>query len=1171
MPPSYSTVCLKRPLTMANLKLDVGFYDPLSVFQGGFQQDFVARSELPQLSLKLPFNPAPLQVNNVGLRFIEEVPASCTNTQPYLKFVFVVTQNVDDYRSTARPLIKQWLNSVSGLQPAIPLFIILFEQTQSKMATDKLLKTSIEGKLKKDFPQTDFPNLNIFRVKSIYPSNDEKLAAWSHIKECIKVSLSQSISNKFNMFTEDERSRARVFTDLEMYSQASSCYETLFDKIVYVGFAEGFSDFDLSNVNSIFDPVSLKDVYETKFDEKLAYLKYQAFILLSPKLPQKQINANIKKLVKLLLSFINSLEMCGKRFEFAWLIIREFLNLEIVKSLPEQPTDVQSEVQISLNSLMLAQRNELLKLGHIQGYHIQGAFIDVPVSDQKYDIESQTLLPLFESFKVFSEDILKQSKQIITRYKQFNQNKHSVASLEAETALILHYNANVLDEYSDDEILKYLYDAFQHFSKNGWDNISLPLLDVYIKQLEQKVSNGHNSKENTLTTEKVLASYMKLISLKPITFDQSRLNGYLNLYFDSKETESNLTLNIPSLLQIAEVSPLYCSDVDTFALDITLNSPVDGMEVNDIVIELSAADDSDTILYFSWTGKTGKLGPRCKFPVTSHIFVKGLYRVTNVFATVGSRNKNEVIISHEYDTSIAKEVFIYNIPKFCINGSATNNTTAVVSVPSLRWLHRDELEFNVKLGDVKSEAQDCIFTFFKVEPDRVVPNAKYHLYWGQKEISFTFEEDDEKLTFKTGDQKFVKGDELTLKLPFFFPADITNTKLELYYSFNYTPNIDNAQSVMQYQTLQLSTQLRLAAAADEKVKYQSLISYYKINSVSPSLPMCIRAVSLAAESSVIEKSRIPDDVIVFMDQGSTFFFKITDLKDKKVDLKIEYTCLWKEILKFVQDSFNKRVLASEETSDLLKYSSIVSGIWEECQFKVNYYALTGRICVNNFDIAKFTTNLENVCEGDSKRLIAEITSHVNSLEELSKNASKQQCAEIRESLTEVLWIPVQLPSIDVIGTVQYHYQEALQYMIGEPIQIKMQLCVNSFTTETSASPTIPECLEDEFERKVRFDDSESSAGNSSTIPLAVEIVEDDQNWIVAGVKDLTVEIEQTKGYSKEFNFDLIFIPIKTGKLELPNVNIRLPTSSKLSLHLDFKNKSEVLSVVSELNTVTQLH
>lgn len=1158
---------------MANLKLDVGYYDPLSVFEGGFREDFVARSELPQLSFKSPFNKTPLQINNLGLSFNDEVPATFNDPHPYLKFMFIVSQNVDDYRSTARPLIKQWLKSVKDLSPSIPLFIVLFEHTHSKLATDKLLKTSIEGKLKKDFSNLEFPNLNIFRIKSIYSSNDEKLATWGSIKECIKSNLSQSIWNKLDLYAENEKSRARVFTELEMYDQASHCYETLFNKINYIKADEGFRDFKLSNVNSIFDPSSLKDLYNTKFDEKLAYFKYQSFILLNSNLLTNQINSNITKLIKLLLNFINSLEMNGKRYEFSWLLINEFLNLPLLKSIINLPKNDKPEVQIALTSLMFLKRNELLKLGHIKSYHLQGAFVELSLNDEHYEIETGELLAILKSFKTFAHEILKESKLIIERYKQFDENMYGVASLEAETALILHYNSNDIDDYSDDEILKYLYEAFQHFSKSGWDNISLPLLDVYLKHLEKQATNESNTSKNIFTVEKLLGSYMKLISLNPKTFNQVRLNSYLDLFFDNKQNDSNLTLNIPALINLTNISSLYCSDVDTFALDITLESPIDGMEINDVVIELSAIDNSDAVLYFSWSGReNGKLKPISNFTVTSLVFVKGVYRVTNVFATISSKNNSDVIISHEYSVDLAKKVFIYYIPMFSLaDGTIFNNTHVSVSVPSIRWLHKDLLEFNVKFGDLKTEVKDCVFTFFKVEPDRVVPNADYHLHLGEKSISFDLIGDEDKLIFNTNDQIFNSGDHLSLKLPFFFPADITNTKLSLYFSFKYTPNTKNAISSIQYQSSQLSTQLKLAASADEKVKFQSLISHYTLNSILPNSPICIHNVSLKAEKSIIEKWKIPKDVIVFMDQGSTFFFKITELNDKKVDLKIEYSCLWSEIVEFVATSFTTKLIESRNF-DLIRYSGIVKEIWEGIEFKVNYYALTGCVCPNEFQITKFNNQLEHICDLDKKRLITEVSSHVESVLDLSRETSKKEFLKIKDSIKQELWIPVQLPTIDIIGTLEYQYEKSLQYLVGEPILTSVQLTINSFSTSNpNISRNMIDNLEDDFERKVRFDDSELDTSKNNIISLFIEFVEDDQNWMIGGVKDVTIDIESINGYSKSFNFDLIFIPIKTGKIELPDVKLKLPTSSKLSVHLDFKNKSEIVTVVNEVNTVTQLH
>lgn len=1158
---------------MPKLALEVGYYDPFSVFQGGFREDFVARTQLPQLAFKSPFNAHPLLIKNLNLAYREEMPVSFADTRRYLKFMFVVVQNVDDYRSTVRPLIKQWLSTVKDISPTIPHFIVLFEHTQAKMATDKLLKVSIEAKLKKDFPALDFPELSIFRIKSVYPTNDDKLAVWSNVKEVMKSSIARSIWNKLELYGDDVAKRARVFIELEMYDQASKCYEELFNEISYLRDDQGFGSFKLTEVKSIFDPDLLIECYDTEFDKKLTYFKFQAFMLSNTKLPQVQIYQNLNKLAKLVIGLINSLEMTYRRSEFAIALINEVLALPQYKLIMEQsPNDQQTKIQESITYLLLLKRNEFLKLGGLMRYQLRGAFVEIRLDTedaQQYEIQSTRIKSKFESLELFATEFMDQTKLVLKRFSKYGNNKHIIASLESEAALILHYNSNVFGEEFDGKTLSYFYDAFQHFSKTGWDKISLPLLEIYIERLEKKIRSTSNPKFSTIET--LLASYMKLISLKPSVFKQETLDSYLDLIFKHQEEKSNLTLNIPSLINIGDISSVYCSDVDLYSFDIQLDSQISGLKNKDVVIELSAVDDSKTVLYFACgVEQTSGCNVGSKITVSSSVFVEGVYKITNVFVTIGSKDGVDVIISHEFDMEAAQSVFVHYFPSFQTDLNLRANTQVALSVPSVRWLHKDILDFNVEFGDLKTNITDCTFTFFKVEPDRIVPDSTYSLYLDNQSIEFEFSEDDDKLIFNVKNQSFEPQNCLTLKLPFFFPADITNTKLSLHYSFKYKEDKENGREYIQFQTSHLSTQLKLAAAADEKIKCESIISHYTLNSVQPNLPMCIRNVSLKSNNSVIDSCQTPNDIMVFMDQGSTFFFKIKQLNDSSVDLKIEYTCLLTEITEFVSRSFIKRLLSSPETSDLIRYSKIVNNIWKAIDFKVNRYALTGSILYDGFDISKFDYLLHNLFKPDRIRLTNEIASFVESLTHLAESTPKEDFMDIRSSLKQELWISVPLPAIDIIGTLEYHYEKSLQYLLGEPIKVSIDMKVNAFSTvDVGENPTLG-TLEDEFQRKVRFDDLQNN-NNSHKIPLGIELAESNPNWVIAGLKDLNFEFEMKKGVCKEYNFELMFIPVKTGRIEVPDVHIKTPQDSKLAIHLDFKNKSEVIHVVNELNTITQVH
>ncbi|GMF04640.1 unnamed protein product [[Candida] boidinii] len=89
-----------------------------------------------------------------------------------------------------------------------------------------------------------------------------------------------------------------------------------------------------------------------------------------------------------------------------------------------------------------------------------------------------------------------------------------------------------------------------------------------------------------------------------------------------------------------------------------------------------------------------------------------------------------------------------------------------------------------------------------------------------------------------------------------------------------------------------------------------------------------------------------------------------------------------------------------------------------------------------------------------------------------------------------------------------------------------------------------------------------------------------ESWLISGMKSIEFQVILSDSNEHAYNnkFQLILVPLKTGKIQLPRFEINSISqfnggSNKkiiedLTMEVDYVNSSESLLIVSELNKVT---
>ncbi|GME68052.1 unnamed protein product [[Candida] boidinii] len=235
-------------------------------------------------------------------------------------------------------------------------------------------------------------------------------------------------------------------------------------------------------------------------------------------------------------------------------------------------------------------------------------------------------------------------------------------------------------------------------------------------------------------------------------------------------------------------------------------------------------------------------------------------------------------------------------------------------------------------------------------------------------------------------------------------------------------------------------------------------------------------------------------------------------------------------------------------------------------------------------------------------------------------------------------IDVSLPLIHIVHNVELEFERRHQYVVGEPI--KVEVIVNSNTSWFKDSGDVNDEEQDASDKLLEVEDSsdlglgssESSSTRESSqevecdgdgdangnggkksnlrdtsgiekakrktkkrvlffdkllenkiidnpIDLKMDIVLN-ESWLISGMKSIEFQVILSDSNEHAYNnkFQLILVPLKTGKIQLPRFEINSISqfnggSNKkiiedLTMEVDYVNSSESLLIVSELNKVT---
>lgn len=1085
---------------MSEIKLNIGYYDPQGVFDRILKKQFDQRLKIRSLHWRLNPSDALNTVSNVHLNYINDSEAEKTPNlfdSEYARFIFVEAAGVDDYRAKVRPIIRQWLNNVRSVKPSLSYFIILYQDLAQRSAADKYLKTSLINKLRSDFADDELTIENAYRIKSVYSDSDSEREAWNALIRGIKLGIADSTASKLRYYqsiddhTTSLEHCARLYREIGRYDDALLSYSSLFTELGDIGPGDGFEQASYKDYPLISSSSQLPHG-ETKYDRKVYIYKEEQSILRSTSAK------STIQMASTLLSLLHSISNCYKRNEFSCVLIEDYFRIH-KGPFPDESPD---QLWEAFGDLKLAERDELVRIGQLKNYQMRGSMVDLPLSGP-IDVQSEYITHALKSEKTFRDTVLALTEEATQYYSKSSFKANTIDTLYTEVALMLYYNT---DDYESS--LQILNQSFEYYKSTGWHTVAAELLKVYVENLE-KLDNGPQM------ASQLLQSYLQMVSMGSHKFESDR---FLKLLANITEP---LVVENDGLFTASLNSQIDCIGVDTYAVHLHINSKIHDLEADQITLKLE--DGTFVALDHS-------LCPEEDLDLVSKSIVFGTQQTSSIVIQIG---KLQIV------KSIEESVSSFQIDQFVIDGEILHNTVLDVSVPAVRHLNKDELLLSATTGDL--EVGSFSLEFAKTETDRLVPDAKFNLKVNDEPVEFELEETTEKAVFIVKHNLQPKS-EVHLCVPYFFPPDVSETALNVRFSMHYG---DYSKTLI----TDLDTVLAIAVSVQDIFKSTSLFSNYTINSVYPDIPVRIQNVNLSLPGSAgtqVETWLSPNNIIAYIDQGSTFFYKLDNLEDGSLDLTINYDDLQSELLHVLSDKYCKSL-----DSSLIKYSRlIVQNIISKLQFKFNLFGLCRKVELIDFSLSDYFDVLKLVDPRDLKAVIT-------SLQQLIEDVTGKTIEESPDTLDQVrrtLIINVLLPVVNLVDIVELQFDKQLQYLVCEPIEMELKFDV--FILK----------LDNDDNKKVRF----SGSSRPESVKLQLSFGEYEHNWLVCGAKDFTADLSLTsklKECHQLLKTQLTLVPLRAGKLELPSVEVKNLSDYKVEMEVDYKNSSESLFVVSELNKV----
>lgn len=522
MVPTASTAILPE---VERKTTQISYFDPFDVFK---EVKDAFQAKLPLLNLHWHPPGRPLRsIPSLEVNLVEEQASAETQPQhqllglsnaPYLKIIFVKCEDTDTYRSLVRKMIREWVSKVVGLRDPTEWLVVHYAPHGGSKT-----QASVFHKIRADFNSGSKVDRCV-QLKNEYTSEMESMEIWSELMTKLKEGVLDAFSRRVHLYEDeirkDEETRGMMgwnfgtffikkeglalsFENINLFEDAFQLYDDL-----ELTFAKMSQDNSLPAFSSVgFDgeeaPVSLLKLQDNKnmrmgiMSNKISLFDFQCYLFsrqarlllyMSKNSSVESISAvKIAELFQRLRAFlveVKRLLTSNKRnplmtAEWVWNVVKELYSLtESMKS--EKLAEGRGEA-------LLLCRESLEIIAAFKGWRIESTLADVSLNDdddegvkasmERYQIKNGEVIGHLQnqdSFFTAYRDLTTQAQA----YFQTAGRLRSVDRLSTQLALLDFQLGNYEAAATTLEVLPTLYE------REGWSNIAISLLNVYVKCLK---------------------------------------------------------------------------------------------------------------------------------------------------------------------------------------------------------------------------------------------------------------------------------------------------------------------------------------------------------------------------------------------------------------------------------------------------------------------------------------------------------------------------------------------------------------------------------------------------------------------------------------------------------------------------------------------------------------
>lgn len=1178
-----------------------GYYDPFNVFPK-LQDDLTKRVQLTNLHWRKTSKDSLRSIPQLPIKFLEETPKAFDNSSfpsnfsfaevpedqaldkavqllevPYIRLMLIECDSSDTYKSKVRPLIQEWHKAtIEKSNGPVDWYLIFY--IPSSEASDSKSRTRVFEKLKLDFNVDEGDTDRCIKLKGTYTNPLEESESWnllvSKLKNGVLYSLTERLSILRNglVILESDKSKlesnlslyfaikegyAKQFLSLHLFEDALSEYDHFAGIIkkfhedaeyfrantLDVSKAKATDLIELASSSSLFQ-TSQKDIslFHLKtfiFAKQFVILDSLAASATSLSISSIHISEFLRRLhdfvADILREFSSTEEQRFLVSEWSYRVIDEVfardICIQISNMTSEQSDDNISQISERFGELLLVQRSQLIKLGQASGYNIGGILCEVSLNDEsssaeKFQVSYKPLVTTLKSYEGFEEKYLALTGDAI-RHFSIAGRPRSVDALSIDVALLDYQNQNY------EKAVEVFATCPEFYGSQGWQLISKSLLEVYadcLEHLDESCPYFQNEEENSLSKSSMLCKvYLDIItSVKTELGRKIFRPSYVEETFQKLQKltpDDDIEYPARSFFDIKVVPYLLDSLNDTIAVEFEFKSPFK----RDLTLkhaQISLRNEHDEVFKFESNDLVISHGTNLVKFEAKHIKL-GDFKLHQFKAEIGS-----VTLVENFTDVKPIFIFTYSNNTLMEIANSTNINLATKSI---------SLFLNIGASAVKSSR---IRLWSKTDGFEPISGIKAVNLSRDSPLELA-DQDPDDLVLSTNTLEANCRYEIII--PYVISGALNPATLDLKAQMTY--EIDDGERSQTVSKV-LDTSFSIAVSVQDIFKNNGLYAKFSIGTADMDFPIRILSTELSENDKYeVSTSLKASPLIAFGEQPGSFFYKI--LKKEGVTYnESDYLTLdirYRDLKEEMKQILNINLISALKKENLERYIGLLGLVLDGLKYDYTHYVTDKEIKI--VDSLNFEKKVADAIVPELRvRLIDYLEKSI-----LSVSVPDVNVYGLRD---RHLYINVQVPTVQVVHTVEFTIEEATHHIVGDVIPAVLQ--ISSLVNGSTDPESLPQS-----KKKVQFE-SELSTSNV----YSLEILNNQDSWLINGKTKFKFEVEKTQTNKSikipEINVSLI--PLKVGKLALPKIKIineGVDSKDEYLMEIDYKNENETLYIVSE--------